>query len=54
MKVRFAMTTLTQLASSLIWIIIASLLIATIFRIFTRYLAVGQNIVDGMAPQAIE
>ena len=54
MKVRFAMTALTHLASSLIWIIIASLLIATIFRIFTRYLAVGRNIVDGMGPQAIE
>ena len=48
------MTTLTHLASSLVWIIIASLLIMTIFRIFTRYLAVGQNIVEGMSPQAIE
>ena len=54
MKVRFAMTTLTHLASSLVWIIIASLLIMTIFRIFTRYLAVGQNIVESMSPQAIE
>ena len=48
------MTTLTHLASSLVWIIIASLLIMTIFRIFIRYLAVGQNIVEGMSSQAIE
>jgi hypothetical protein len=42
------------MASSLVWIIVASLLIMTIFRIFTRYLAIGQNIVEGMSPQSIE
>ena len=54
MKVRFAMTTLTHLASSLVWIIIASLLIMTIFRIFTRYLAIGEKIVDRMGTQPIK
>lgn len=50
MKVRFAMTALTHLASSLVWIIVASLLIMVIFRIFNRYLAVGQRMVDKMYP----
>ena len=54
MKVRFAMTTLTHVASSLVWIIVASLLIMTIFRIFTRYLAVGENITKDMYPQVGE
>jgi len=50
MKVRFAMTALTHLASSLVWIVVASLLIMTIFRIFNRYLSVGQRMVDQMYP----
>lgn len=48
MRVRFAMTALTHLASSLVWIVIASLLIMTIFRIFNRYLAAGQSVVERM------
>jgi len=51
MKVRFAMTALTQLASSIVWIIVASLLIMTIFRIFTNYLGSGQKIIEGMYRQ---
>jgi type II secretory pathway component PulF len=48
MRVRFAMTALTHIASSLVWIMIASLLIMTIFRIFNRYLSVGQTVVERM------
>ena len=50
MKVRFAMTSLTHLASSIVWVIVAALLIMTIFRIFNRYLSVGQRMVDRMYP----
>jgi len=54
MKVRFAMTALTHMASSLVWIIVASLLIMTIFRIFSRYLAIGEHAVEGMYPNPAE
>jgi type II secretory pathway component PulF len=54
MRVRFAMNTLTQLASSIVWIIVSAILILVIFRIFSRYLAKGyqsvEAIMDGRVP----
>ena len=47
MKVRFAMATFTQIASSAIWIVISALLITIIFRIFTRY-------VSSVSPDAVQ
>jgi ubiquinone/menaquinone biosynthesis C-methylase UbiE len=47
MKVRFAMATFTQVASSAIWIVISALLITIIFRIFTRY-------VSSVSPDAVQ
>jgi type II secretory pathway component PulF len=46
-RVRFAMNAITQLASSVIWILISALLIAVIFRVFSRYVSVTQ-------PEAVE
>lgn len=54
MKVRFAMTTLTQLASTLVWIVISSLLIFIIFKIFSRYLAMGPGGVDATIEKVLE
>lgn len=48
MKVRFAMNTLTHLASTIVWLIVASILIMTIFRIFSRYLGAGEKAVERM------
>jgi type II secretory pathway component PulF len=47
MQVRFAMAAITQLASSLVWIAVAALLILVIFRVFGRYL--GTISPDGVA-----
>jgi len=46
MRVRFALTTLNQVASTLIWVVISAFLIFIIFRIFGRYLALGMGGVD--------
>ena len=54
MKVRFAMTTLTQLASTLVWIVVSALLIFIIFRIFSRYLAMGPGAVDATIEKVLE
>jgi type II secretory pathway component PulF len=37
MQVKFAMAAITQLASSLVWIAVAALLLLVIFRVFGRY-----------------
>jgi type II secretory pathway component PulF len=39
MRVKFAMAAITQIASSLIWITVAAILVMLIFRLFNRYLA---------------
>jgi len=54
MKVRFALTTLTQLASTLIWLVISAFLIFIIFRIFGRYLAMGIGGVDQALEKVME
>lgn len=53
-KVRFALTTLTQLASTLVWVVVSSLLIFIIFRIFGRYLALGPGAVDAAVERVME
>ena len=37
MKVKFAMSTITQIASSVVWIAVAALLVVMIFRLFNTY-----------------
>lgn len=54
MRVRFALTTLTQLASTIVWIIVSSLLVFVIFKIFGRYLALGPGAVDAAVDQVME
>jgi type II secretory pathway component PulF len=39
MKVKFAMTTITQIASSVVWIAVAALLVVMIFRLFNTYVS---------------
>lgn len=46
MKVKFAMATLTHMASSVVWILVSSLLIIVIFRIFTRYVGGLQTVTE--------
>jgi type II secretory pathway component PulF len=49
MQVRFAMAAITQLASSIVWIAVAGLLILVIFRVFGRYLGtISQEGVERM------
>lgn len=54
MRVRFALTTLTQLASTIVWIIVSSLLVFVIFKIFGRYLALGPGAVDAAVEKVME
>ena len=54
LKVRFALTTLTQLASTLVWVVVSALLIFIIFRIFGRYLALGPGAVDAAVEKVLE
>lgn len=54
MRVRFAMSTLTQLASTLVWIVVSALLVFVIFKIFGRYLALGPGAVDAAVEKVIE
>jgi type II secretory pathway component PulF len=41
MRVKFAMATITQLASSIVWILISAILITVIFRVFFRYVSLA-------------
>lgn len=54
MKVRFAMNTLTQCASTVVWLVVSSLLVFIIFRIFGRYLALGPGAVDAAVEKVLE
>ncbi len=47
MQVRFAMTAITQLASSIVWIVVAGILILVIFRVFGRYVTM-------LSPEGLE
>ena len=54
MRVRFALTTLNQAASTVIWIVISAFLIFIIFRMFGRYLALGIGGVDKAVEQVFQ
>ena len=54
MRVRFAMTALTQLASTVVWVVVSALLVFVIFKIFGRYLALGPGAVDAAVEKVME
>jgi hypothetical protein len=49
MRVKFAMAAIAQIASSVVWIAVAAILVAMIFRLFGRYVSqIDPGAVEGM------
>jgi uncharacterized membrane protein (DUF373 family) len=49
MRVKFAMAAIAQIASSVVWIAVAAILVTMIFRLFGRYVAqINPGAVEGL------